>query len=180
MADLKTALKDRDALVKDIREVQTQYYEYRKDLVGDMQTLLKDAGVFDQFQELETEIEESKQAAQKKLDGLLEELKTLEKVIAYLQKDESISTEAPKEEAEEAPEEEAPEEEASAEESEESEEAPAEEAEEAPEEAEKAPEECEDEECEDEDCEDEDCGEPAPKDEEVAPPAKPKRKRPKF
>ena len=164
MADLKTALKDRDALVKDIREVQTQYYEYRKDLVGDMQTLLKDAGVFDQFQELETEIEESKQAAQKKLDGLLEELKTLEKVIAYLQKDESISTEAPKEEAEEAPEEEAPEEEASAEESEE-----------APEEAEEAPEECED-----EDCEDEDCGEPAPKDEEVAPPAKPKRKRPKF
>ena len=159
MADLKTALKDRDALVKDIREVQTQYYEYRKDLVGDMQTLLKDAGVFDQFQELETEIEESKQAAQKKLDGLLEELKTLEKVIEYMQKDESISTEAPEEEAEEAPEEEA-------------EEAPeaevAEEAEEAPEE------------CEDEDCEDEDCGEHAPKEDEAAPPTKPKRKRPKF
>ena len=60
MADLNTALKDREALVADIREIQVQYYEYRKDLVEDMQQMLKDAGIFDQFQEIETEIEESK------------------------------------------------------------------------------------------------------------------------
>ena len=172
MADLNTALKDREALVADIREIQVQYYEYRKDLVEDMQQMLKDAGIFDQFQEIETEIEESKQAAQKKLDGMLEELKTLEKVISYLQKDESITTE------EEAPEEEAPEEEPSEEEASE-EEASEEEASEE-EASDEEPSE-EDEVSEDEDCEDEDCdAKPAPKIEAKEAPAKPKRKRPKF
>ena len=167
VADLNTALKDREALVADIREIQVQYYEYRKDLVEDMQQMLKDAGIFDQFQEIETEIEESKQAAQKKLDGMLEELKTLEKVISYLQKDESITTE------EEAPEEEAPEEEPSEEEASEEEASEEEASDEEPSE--------EDEVSEDEDCEDEDCdAKPAPKIEAKEAPAKPKRKRPKF
>ena len=175
MADLNTALKDREALVADIREIQVQYYEYRKDLVEDMQQMLKDAGIFDQFQEIETEIEESKQAAQKKLDGMLEELKTLEKVISYLQKDESITTEEePSEEEpseeEEAPEEEAPEEEASEEASDEEEEASDEE-EEVPEE-EPSEEEPSEEEASDD--------KPAPKIEAKEAPAKPKRKRPKF